>query len=63
MQAEVKCVGQTGVEMEAMCAVSVSALTLYDMCKSIHKGIQISRIELMHKSGGRSGTWECDPDS
>ena len=63
VQAEVKCVGQTGVEMEAMCAVSVSALTLYDMCKSIHKGIRISRVELMHKSGGRSGTWERDPDS
>jgi len=58
VRAEVKCVGQTGVEMEAMCAAGVSALCLYDMCKSLHKGIRISNLELLYKSGGRSGTWE-----
>lgn len=57
VRSEVKCVGQTGVEMEAMCAASVSALTLYDMCKSVHKGIRITAVELLHKSGGSSGTW------
>ena len=58
VRSEVCCVGQTGVEMEAMCAASVSALCLYDMCKSGHKGIRISSVELIYKSGGRSGTWE-----
>jgi cyclic pyranopterin phosphate synthase len=55
--AEARCVGRTGVEMEALVAVSVAALTLYDMCKSMHRGIRITGIELVHKSGGRSGTW------
>ncbi len=55
--AEARCVGRTGVEMEALVAVSVAALTLYDMCKSMHRGIRITDIELVHKSGGRSGTW------
>lgn len=58
VRSEVKCVGQTGVEMEAMCAVSISALCLYDMCKSVQKGIRISNVELIYKSGGRSGTWQ-----
>jgi len=54
---QVTTVGRTGVEMEAMVAVSVAALTVYDMCKSIDRGMQISRIELCEKSGGKSGTW------
>ncbi len=61
--AEVKCVGPTGVEMEAMTAVSVAALTLYDMCKSVHKGIRIHTVELLHKSGGKSGTWRREEGS
>ncbi len=53
----VRCQGPTGVEMEAMTAASVAALTLYDMCKALHRGIRILRIELVHKAGGRSGEW------
>lgn len=49
--------GQTGVEMEALTAVSVAALTLYDMCKAVDKGMVISQIQLLEKRGGKSGTW------
>ncbi|MGB0738652.1 MAG: cyclic pyranopterin monophosphate synthase MoaC, partial [Planctomycetaceae bacterium] len=51
--------GQTGVEMEALTACSVAALTIYDMCKSADKGMQISGIRLLTKSGGRSGEWNA----
>jgi cyclic pyranopterin phosphate synthase len=50
--------GKTGVEIEAMTACAVAALTIYDMCKSAEKGIVIESIQLMRKSGGKSGTWE-----
>jgi cyclic pyranopterin monophosphate synthase len=50
--------GQTGVEMEALTAVSVAALTVYDMCKAVDRGMEITDIRLMHKSGGKSGTYE-----
>jgi cyclic pyranopterin monophosphate synthase len=53
-----KLVGKTGVEMEALTAVSVAALTVYDMCKAADKGMQIVDIRLTHKSGGKSGTYE-----
>jgi len=49
---------ETGVEMEAMTAASVAALTLYDMCKALDKGILIREVRLERKSGGKSGTWE-----
>jgi len=49
--------GQTGVEMEALTAASVAALTLYDMCKAVDRGMTISNIRLLEKSGGRSGHW------
>ena len=49
--------GQTGVEMEALTAVSVAALTLYDMCKAVDKGMTIGPTQLLQKSGGRSGDW------
>ncbi|MBW2645166.1 MAG: cyclic pyranopterin monophosphate synthase MoaC [Deltaproteobacteria bacterium] len=55
--ATVKVTGQTGVEMEALTAVSVAALTIYDMCKSYDREITISDIRLMRKSGGKSGTF------
>ena len=55
--ATVKTTGQTGVEMEAMTAVSVAALTIYDMCKAVDKGISFSEIYLLSKSGGKSGTY------
>lgn len=54
--ASVKCSGRTGVEMEALTAVSVAALTIYDMCKAIERGIRIESIRLTKKSGGKSGT-------
>ncbi|HET6158519.1 MAG TPA: cyclic pyranopterin monophosphate synthase MoaC [Dongiaceae bacterium] len=53
-----KLTGKTGVEMEALTAVSVAALTVYDMCKAVDKGMQITDIRLVHKSGGKSGTFE-----
>jgi len=57
----VKTVGRTGVEMEALTAVSVAALTIYDMCKSADRAMVISGIKLTRKSGGRSGTFVRDP--
>lgn len=52
--------GRTGVEMEALTAVSVAALTIYDMCKSVDRGMSIGPIELLEKSGGKSGHWQRD---
>jgi len=52
--------GRTGVEMEALTAVSVAALTVYDMCKAVDRGMQITDIRLRHKSGGKSGTFTAD---
>lgn len=53
-----KVTGQTGIEMEALTAVSIAALTIYDMCKAIDKEMEIGQIRLLKKSGGRSGTFE-----
>jgi len=58
IEAKAKCSGQTGVEMEALTAVSVAALTIYDMCKAVDRAMIISDIKLMEKSGGKSGTWK-----
>ena len=58
-----KLIGQTGAEMEALSAVSIAALTIYDMCKSIDKTMIIGNIRLLHKSGGKSGTWDRMPES
>jgi cyclic pyranopterin phosphate synthase len=55
IEAEVTVRGRTGVEMEALTAVTVAALTIYDMCKSVDRGIEIDRVRLESKSGGRSG--------
>jgi len=57
IRAEVKTVDRTGVEMEALTAVSAAALTVYDMLKSTDRGMVIEAIQLEHKSGGRSGLW------
>jgi cyclic pyranopterin phosphate synthase len=57
--ATVKVTGRTGVEMEALTAVSVAALTVYDMCKAIDRAMRIEGIRLVHKSGGRSGTYDA----
>jgi cyclic pyranopterin phosphate synthase len=55
IQATVRVSGKTGVEMEALTAVSVAALTVYDMCKAVDRGMSIGSIELLHKAGGKSG--------
>ena len=52
--------GRTGIEMEAMTAVSAAALTIYDMCKAVDRGMQIGAIRLTHKSGGKSGDFNAD---
>ena len=57
ISARCKLAGQTGVEMEALTAASVAALTIYDMCKAVDKGMIISQIQLVEKSGGKSGQW------
>ncbi len=59
VQATVKTTGQTGVEMEALTAVSVACLTIYDMLKAAEKGMVIDAIRLLHKEGGKSGTWDA----
>ena len=56
--ATARTIGQTGIEMEAMCAVSIAALTIYDMCKAIDREMIVSDIMLIKKSGGKSGTFE-----
>ena len=60
IEATCKLKGQTGVEMEALTACSVAALTVYDMCKAVDRGMRISDIRLTHKSGGKSGTYEAE---
>lgn len=58
IRATVKCKGETGVEMEALTAVSVAALTIYDMCKAIQKDMTIGEVKLIEKSGGKSGNYK-----
>jgi len=60
ISATCKLTGQTGVEMEALTAVSVAALTVYDMCKAVDKGMKLGDIRLVHKSGGKSGNYEAE---
>ena len=60
LQATVKVTGQTGVEMEALTAVSIACLTLYDMVKAVEKGMRIEGIRLLEKQGGKSGTFRAD---
>jgi len=59
----VKCNGQTGVEMEALSAVSIALLTVYDMCKAIDKGMRIENVQLEEKRGGKSGVWLREENS
>jgi cyclic pyranopterin phosphate synthase len=59
IEATCKLKGRTGVEMEALTAASVAALTVYDMCKAVDRGMVISEVKLLHKSGGKSGTWDA----
>ena len=60
IQSTCRLTGRTGVEMEALTSVSVAALTLYDMCKSLNKAIVIKEIKLLEKTGGKSGDWVHD---
>lgn len=59
IQATCKTTGKTGVEMEALTAASIAALTIYDMCKALDKGIEIKSTRLLKKSGGKSGDWSA----
>jgi cyclic pyranopterin phosphate synthase len=59
IEATCKLKGKTGVEMEALTAASVAALTVYDMCKAVDRGMFISEVKLLHKSGGKSGTFDA----
>jgi cyclic pyranopterin monophosphate synthase len=61
LTAEARTSAQTGVEMEAMTAAAVAALTVYDMVKGLERGVTIEAVELLEKSGGRSGDWRRDP--
>jgi cyclic pyranopterin phosphate synthase len=60
VEATVRTTGKTGVEMEALTAASVAALTVYDMCKAVDRGMHISDLRLVYKSGGKSGEWQAD---
>lgn len=60
-RATVETQGQTGVEMEALCAVQVSLLTIYDMCKALDRGMEMTDVRLVEKLGGRSGHWTREP--
>jgi cyclic pyranopterin phosphate synthase len=62
IEASVRTIDQTGVEMEALTAVSVAALTVYDMCKSYDREMIVSNIQLLKKSGGKSGTYKRNSD-
>ena len=59
IEATCKLKGKTGVEMEALTAASVAALTVYDMCKAVDRGMVIEEVKLLHKSGGKSGTFNA----
>jgi cyclic pyranopterin phosphate synthase len=58
LEARVRAHARTGVEMEALVAVSAAALTIYDMCKAVDRGMTLEAIRLTHKQGGKSGTWQ-----
>ena len=60
IQAAVACTGVTGVEMEALTAVSVAALTIYDMCKAVQKDMKITNLRLLEKTGGKSGDYRAE---
>ena len=62
-RATVETTGQTGVEMEALCAVQVSLLTIYDMCKALDRGMTIDTVRLLEKTGGTSGPWSYTPEA
>lgn len=62
IRATCKLAGQTGVEMEALTAASVAALTIYDMCKAVDRGMEIGSVRVLQKHGGKSGSWRAEDD-
>ncbi|MFX6250382.1 cyclic pyranopterin monophosphate synthase MoaC, partial [Acinetobacter baumannii] len=58
-RAQVETLGRTGVEMEALCAVQLGLLTVYDMCKAADRGMVISNVRVLQKQGGKSGDWQA----
>ena len=62
IRSTVRCRGQTGVEMEALTAASVAALTIYDMAKAVERGMVIEGVRLLEKRGGKSGRWQAEED-
>jgi len=62
VRAEARCVGPTGVEMEALTAVAVACLTVYDMAKAIDRGMSVEGVRLVEKRGGKSGEWRAEDD-
>jgi cyclic pyranopterin monophosphate synthase len=63
IEARVRAQARTGVEMEALVAVTAAALTIYDMCKALDRGMRIEAVRLVRKSGGKSGTWEREGEN
>ncbi len=63
IESECRLTGATGVEMEALTAAAVAALTVYDMCKAVDRGMVIGGVRLLHKSGGQSGEWYADGET
>jgi cyclic pyranopterin phosphate synthase len=63
IECRAKTMGPTGVEMEALTAVSVAALTIYDMIKAVERGARINNIRLVHKEGGKSGVWHLEEET
>jgi len=57
-QTTVKTTGQTGIEIEALCATQIALLTIYDMCKGVDRGMVIQSVQLLEKQGGKSGHWQ-----
>ncbi|WP_020653946.1 cyclic pyranopterin monophosphate synthase MoaC, partial [Massilia niastensis] len=62
-RAQVETIGKTGVEMEALTAVQVGLLTIYDMCKAVDRGMVMSNVRVLEKHGGKSGDWTADIDA
>jgi len=63
IEATCKLAGQTGVEMEALTAASTAALTIYDMCKAVDRGMEIQQVRLLDKQGGKSGHWQREAEA
>ena len=61
-RAQVETIGKTGVEMEALTAVQVGLLTIYDMCKAVDRGMVMTNVRVLEKHGGKSGDWTAQPD-